>query len=495
MARKIKKSFKLSGSPFKRTESVGQAVTDKNELVNVNRDINEVTNRRNSYKQAWDQDQEGIRSNSGAGKGYDAMATKLGIPADDPMRAYKAYVMDREGQREYDPTAFEQDLVDKTGLGSEYSGKGDVKTTNTSYSYQHIPSSTEGTKGDMVDGFNVGDVRSQMVTSRRISNYDNKFNRKITNTQNKLDRLSGENKNKKLQGKLNKMLDGYTPDQIKNMGEKQIDDGSGNMIDNPDYNPGKFAAYNKKMESNRYKRISSNLAENQRMQSLNTDKSKREQNLENKLSNLQTQQQNIQTTQGFHTDSVNQGRNINLYNRDELKNLVEAGGVANTATQGSSSNTTVLTDQEIQDQGLRNLSDVTNDAGTNVSVQGNNENNNNQNNDQNNNQNNDQNDQDSVNDQNQGGGNNDERGQNQVEVDSTSVNNNFQPNKLPNLVALPPNQQQDNTKVVNNKQTAFENLLANMSEGGLEGAPSVNSFGGPKMRFGRSGVPYKQKNK
>ena len=281
------------------------------------------------------------------------------------------------------------------------------------------------------------------------------------------------------------------------MGEKQIDDGSGNMIDNPDYNPGKFAAYNKKMESNRYQRISSNLAENQRMQSLDTNKSKREQNLENKLSNLETQQKNIRTTQGFHTDGVNQGKNINLYNRDELKGLIEAGGVANQATQGSSSATTVLTDQEIQNQGLQNLSDITSDAGTNVSVQGNNESNNNQNNDQNNdqnnNQNNDQNDQDSVNDQNQGGGSNDERSQNTQVIESTSVKNNFNPNKLPDLP--PPNNPQDNTRVVNNKQTAFENLLANMSDSGLEGAPSVNSFGGPKMRFGRSGVPYKQKNK
>ena len=474
--------FKLKGSPFKQTtkdESVGQAITDKNELVNVNKRT--VTNK---------------------GK-----AAKNKVTVTDNQSYFNSFNNPKDIAGGFNPDWDPNGEEFKTWAQSKSQSVGNEATPGSqtiSYQMQHIPSNTPGTKGDMVDGFHVGDVRSQMVRGRRISNYDNKFNRKINNTENKLNRLSGENKNEKLQGKLNKMLDGYTPDQIANMGKETITDESGNEIANPDYDAGRFAAYNKKMQSNRYQRISSNLAENQRMQSLNTDKSKREKNLENKLSNLKLQQENNKVTQGFHTDGVNQGRNINLYSQDEMKGLIEAGGKAKGATSGSSSDRTIVTNPG----DYVSLSDLTSDAGTTSQgysanpggdalqsgsemvagtdgAGGN------------------QNDQDSVNNQNQGGGSNDERGENEKEVDSTSVTNNIQPNKffIPTPMGNNPNKA--------NKQTAFENLLANMSDSGIDGAPepeldgtpympkekSTNKFGGPKMKFERSGTPFKQRNK
>ena len=478
--------FKLKGSPFKQTttESAGQAVTDQNELVNVNR-ITETKK---------------------------AKPAKNKVTVTDNQSYFNSFNNPKDIAGGFNPDWDPDGEEFKTWAQNKSMSVGNEAIPGSqtiSYQMQHIPSNNPGTKGDMVDGFHVGDVRSQMVRGRRISNYDNKFNRKINNTENKLNRLSGENKNEKLQGKLNKMLDGYTPDQIANMGKETITDESGNEIANPDYDAGRFAAYNKKMQSNRYQRISSNLAENQRMQSLNTDKSKRQKNLENKLSNLKLQQENNKVTQGFHTDGVNQGRNINLYSQDEMKGLIEAGGKAKGATAGSSSDRTIVTNPG----DYVSLSDLTGDAGTTSLGSGGDgaggdggnggdgaggtDQNNNQNNDQNNNQN----DQDNVNNQNQGGGSNDERGENEKEVDSTSVANNIQPNKffIPTPMGNNPNKA--------NKQTAFENLLANMSDSGLDGAPeldgtpympkekSTNKFGGPKMKFERSGTPFKQRNK
>jgi len=357
----------------------------------------------------------------------------------------------------------------------------------------------------MVDGYHVGDVRDQMVRGKRISKYDNKFTRKINRTSDKIDRVSGANKNEKLQGRLNKMLDGYTPDQITNMGQQQIKDESGNMIDNPNYDAGKFAAYDKKMKSNRYQRISSNIAENERMSSLDGEKSTRQKNLEIKLANLQKDKAANETMRGFHDDGVNQGKNINLYSQDEMKGLIEAGGKAKQATAGSSSDKTIVDNPE----DFLSLEEVTADAG--VTSQGYQPNPGD----------------DALqsgsemvagtegaggdgagsdnsspfNDPRYNAGNN-ERNQNTKVIDSTSVKNNFQPNKF-----VRPPMGNDPNKA--NKQTAFENLLANMGDSGLQGAPEVNienigggadvdssnSFGGPKLKFTRSASPFKQRNK
>ncbi len=476
--------FKLKGSPFKQTttESAGQAVTDQNELVNVNR-ITETKKAKPGKNKVTVTDNQSYFNSFNNPKD---IAGGFNPDWDPDGEEFKTWAQNKS-----------------MSVGNEA-----IPGSQTiSYQMQHIPSNNPGTKGDMVDGFHVGDVRSQMVRGRRISNYDNKFNRKINNTENKLNRLSGENKNEKLQGKLNKMLDGYTPDQIANMGKETITDESGNEIANPDYDAGRFAAYNKKMQSNRYQRISSNLAENQRMQSLNTDKSKREKNLENKLSNLKLQQENNKVTQGFHTDGVNQGRNINLYSQDEMKGLIEAGGKAKGATAGSSSDRTIVTNPG----DYVSLSDLTSDAGTTSQgysanpgddalqsgsemVAGT----------------------DGAGGDGAGGdGAGGDGGastsdqlrnqlleENQIKQDSTDPNK-YRPNVQKLEIDL-----KNNGKNLN--KDAFSNLLANMSDSGIDGAPeldqlggtpympkekSTNKFGGPKMKFERSGTPFKQRNK
>lgn len=79
-----------------------------------------------SYAQAWEQDLDGIRSLSTKGKGYDKLADSYNIDINDPQRAYKAYVMDREGQRAADPEGFEQGMFEATGVAG---GPGTVTIT------------------------------------------------------------------------------------------------------------------------------------------------------------------------------------------------------------------------------------------------------------------------------------------------------------------------------------------------------------------------------
>ena len=72
------------------------------------------TKKRLSYKEAWDQDVEGIRTSG-------------------MYKDYKSYVGDREGQRKKDPVAFEEGMFQATGVSG---GPGEVTVT------------TPGTPGD-----------------------------------------------------------------------------------------------------------------------------------------------------------------------------------------------------------------------------------------------------------------------------------------------------------------------------------------------------------
>jgi len=70
------------------------------------------TNVRKTYKQAWADNDEGIK---------------------DKYKSYKDYVADRTGQKKKDPEAYEKDLVDKTGVAGgpgKSTTKGKSKTTS-----------------------------------------------------------------------------------------------------------------------------------------------------------------------------------------------------------------------------------------------------------------------------------------------------------------------------------------------------------------------------
>ena len=57
----------------------------------------EPTGKLATYEEAWKKNLENIRTNSGAGKGYDKLADKYNIGADVKDRAYQAYVKEQEG--------------------------------------------------------------------------------------------------------------------------------------------------------------------------------------------------------------------------------------------------------------------------------------------------------------------------------------------------------------------------------------------------------------
>lgn len=111
----ITSALKRKYSPLKETKAQKEAkkllVDESGESVYAQTSIKKPgtteTKKRLSYKEAWDQDVDGIRTSG-------------------MYKDYGSYVGDREGQRKKDPVAFEEDMVAATGVSG---GPGTVTTT------------------------------------------------------------------------------------------------------------------------------------------------------------------------------------------------------------------------------------------------------------------------------------------------------------------------------------------------------------------------------
>lgn len=103
--------------------TLGNVLTETNEVYTPG---DTQTNIRLKYADAWEQDLEGIRSLSTKGKGYDKLADSFNIDVNDPQRAYKAYVMERENALAADPEGEEALRAAATGVSG---GPGTVTIT------------------------------------------------------------------------------------------------------------------------------------------------------------------------------------------------------------------------------------------------------------------------------------------------------------------------------------------------------------------------------
>ena len=79
----------------------------------------EPTGKLATYEEAWKKNLENIRTNSGAGKGYDKLADKYGIGADVKDRAYQAYVKEQEGLKSGSDRQMGKDLMRKAAENME----------------------------------------------------------------------------------------------------------------------------------------------------------------------------------------------------------------------------------------------------------------------------------------------------------------------------------------------------------------------------------------
>ena len=149
------------------------------------------TNIRLSYADAWEQDLEGIRSLSTKGKGYDKLADSFNIDINDPQRAYKAYVMERENALAADPEGEEALRAAATGVSG---GPGTVTTTTPG------TTTTETTETFTPDVETVNpfgrydqkmDTKRSVDAVRNINKFTRKSNRAEKRATNFLERKGG----------------------------------------------------------------------------------------------------------------------------------------------------------------------------------------------------------------------------------------------------------------------------------------------------------------
>lgn len=139
------------------------------------------TNIRLSYADAWEQDLEGIRSLSTAGKGYDKLADSYNIDINDPQRAYKAYVMEREGALAADPEGEEALRAAATGVSG---GPGTVTTTTPGTTTTET-TETFTPETETVNPFGVYDQKRDTKRSVDAARNINKFTRKANRAENR----------------------------------------------------------------------------------------------------------------------------------------------------------------------------------------------------------------------------------------------------------------------------------------------------------------------
>ena len=139
------------------------------------------TNIRLKYADAWEQDLEGIRSLSTKGKGYDNLADSFNIDINDPQRAYKAYVMEREGALAADPEGEEARRAAATGVSG---GPGTVTTTTPGTTATET-TETFTPETETVNPFGRYDQKQDTKRSVDAARNINKFTRKSDRVENR----------------------------------------------------------------------------------------------------------------------------------------------------------------------------------------------------------------------------------------------------------------------------------------------------------------------
>tara|TARA_R110000737_G_scaffold237797_1_gene250112 strand:+ start:414 stop:1376 length:963 start_codon:yes stop_codon:yes gene_type:complete len=152
------------------------------------------TKKRLSYREAYDQDIEGVRT----GGGY---------------KDFNAYVAGREGQRKKDPKAFEADMVAATGVSG---GPGEVTITTPGTPESSTPDSETTPDYETVKGSGTLDVRGDFRRGQIAQRTSGKMAKKALRFDKKADRLEKRGKTKKAEIYRNKAIDSKkTSDRIR----------------------------------------------------------------------------------------------------------------------------------------------------------------------------------------------------------------------------------------------------------------------------------------
>lgn len=186
----ITSALKRKYSPFKETEAKKEAkkllVDESGKSVYAQTSIKTPgkteTKKRLSYKEAWDQDVDGIRTSG-------------------MYKDYGSYVDDREGQRKKDPVAFEEGMAAATGVSG---GPGTVTITtpgSEEKSEVKLKTKVEGTS------MTPENLRRQIRKGKIAANQEKRATAQAARTQAKLDKLkkagdTSSAKYKRLEAKL-----------------------------------------------------------------------------------------------------------------------------------------------------------------------------------------------------------------------------------------------------------------------------------------------------